>query len=213
LYRQTQLAETGWGPPHPNYYEFGVGGGFNLCAYIEALKMICVQSKKDIYKYHMLGFDSFEGLPEKEDQKDNHCMWEKGKFSHDLSDVRKRIARQGIDLRKRTVHFIKGFFKETLTPELRQKLQKWPPSIVTIDVDYYSSTKEALEWLRPILSSGTLFYFDDIWCFHGNPRYGELAAINEFNKSEEGQLTQYPLLGLSSMVYIYSKRNFEFRFK
>jgi hypothetical protein len=210
LYRQMHLAEGKWGPPHVNYYEFGVGSGMTLSAYIEALKLICAQSNKDIYQYHIFGFDSFKGLPRKEHEKDNHCKWNEGRFSHSLSAVEKKVFEQGIDLKRGTVHFVKGFFKETLTRELREKLLKWPPSIITIDVDYYSSTKTALEWLRPMLASGTLFYFDDIWCFHGNPHYGELAAINEFNKVGEGLLTQYPLLGLSSMVFIYSKKKFEF---
>lgn len=210
LYRQMQLADGGWGPRSVSYYEFGVGEGLSITAYMTALRLICAQFKKDIYKYRIFGFDSFQGLPAKVSEKDNHCKWEKGKYASSLSRIKKKVQKQGLDLKRGTVHFIEGFFNETLTPELRQNLLKWPPSIVTIDVDYYSSTKTALEWLRPMLVSGTLFYFDDIWCFHGNPRYGELAAIKEFNRAGQGRLTPYPLLGLSSMVFIYSNRDFEF---
>lgn len=67
-----------------------------------------------------------------------------------------------------------------------------------------------LNWLRPILPSDTFFYFDDIWSFYGHLHYGELAAIHEFNQVGEGFLTPYPCFRLSSLVYIYSRKEFEF---
>jgi len=210
LNRQTNLAERRCGPPSVNYYEFGVGLGGTLINYIKALRKFCKRSKKELYSYHIFAFDSFNGLPKKKSPKDDYKEWYEGCYSHSLSEIKQRVIKQGIDLRQGTVHLIKGFYEKTLTPELRNELKDYPPSIVTIDCDYYSSTKTVLEWLRPMLVSGTLFYFDDIWSFHGNPHYGELAAINEFNKAEEGQLTPIPLFGLSSKIFIYSRREFEF---
>ncbi|KKK56985.1 hypothetical protein LCGC14_3059030, partial [marine sediment metagenome] len=87
---------------------------------------------------------------------------------------------------------------------------------VNFDFDFYSSTKTVLEWLRPILNSGTLFHFDDIWSFFGHPDLGQLAAIREFNEVGDGWLVPYPRLGRNNHVYIYSRREFEFhsqRFK
>ena len=52
-----------------------------------------------------------------------------------------------------------------------------------------------IEWLRPILLSVTLLYFDDIWSFHENPNYSELATINKFNEAYEYQLIPFSLLG------------------
>lgn len=211
VYHQTKLAEEGWGPPSVNYYEFGVGWGGTLINYIKALKAFCKSSKKDLYLYHIFGFDSFEGLPKKKSPKDEHKILYKGRYSHSLSEIKQKVIKQGIDLRRGTVHFIKGFYEKTLTPALRNELREYPPSIVTIDCDYYSSTKTVLEWLRPMLFSGTLFYFDDIWLFHGNPNYGELAAINEFNRDGEGQLVPCPIFGLGSKVFMYSRKEFEFK--
>ena len=211
LNRQTNLAKRGWGPPSVNYYEFGVGWAGTLMNYIKALKEFCRRSKKDLYLYHIFGFDSFEGLPNKISPKDDHKEWYKGCYSNSLSDIKQKVIKQGIDLRRGNVHFIKGFYEETLTPTLRNELRDYPPSIVTVDCDYYSSTKTVLEWLRPMLFSGTIFYFDDIWSFHGNPNYGELGAINEFNKAGKGQLTPIPLFGLNSKIFIYSRREFEFK--
>lgn len=208
---QAEWARQGVGPPAGNYYEFGVGWGGTFISYIRALKAFCKDTKKDVYSYNMFGFDSFEGLPKKKSLKDNHPSWHAKCFSHSLSEIKQKVSEQGIDLKRGNIHFIKGFFEKTLTPSFRNKLRKWAPSIVTIDVDYYSSAKTVLKWLRPILTSGTIFYFDDIWAFHGNPNYGELAAINEFNEAGEGYLTPYPILGRIGSVFIYSKKEFEFK--
>jgi len=90
------------------------------------------------------------------------------------------MSRQ-IDLSRGNVRFIQGFFEDSLTSELAKDLATHPPSIVTVDVDYYSSTKSVLEWLLPFTPTGCLFYFDDIWLFYGHPQMGQVAAINELN--------------------------------
>jgi hypothetical protein len=188
------------------YYEFGVGSGTYLSQYVKALKAFCKNREEDIYSYQIFGFDSFEGLPEKKCAKDNHPRWHKGLFSCSLSEIQRKATKLGIDLRRNTIHFVKGFFEETLTPTLRKELGKWSPSLVTIDVDYYSSTRTVLEWLRPILKDRTIFYFDDIWAFDGNPDCGQLAAIKEFNEVGEGHLSPYPVLGKMNYVFIYSEK-------
>jgi len=208
--RARNAGKEGW-ISFGNYYEFGVGWGETLMEYIRALNAFCRAKRgRDFYKHHIFGFDSFEGLPEKKGLQDNHPMWMKGDFSHSVQEIQEKIHRYGVDLKQGNVHFIKGFFEDTLTPELRDNLKEFTPSIVTVDVDYYSSTKIILEWLRPFLSSGTLFYFDDIWSFHGHPGYGELCAINEFNKIGDGQLVSYPVLGKASFAYIFSRKELEY---
>ena len=56
-----------------------------------------------------------------------------------------------------------------------------------------------------------LFYFDDIWSFHGNPNYGQLRAIKEFNSEEDGLLTEFHRAGKTSGSYIYSRKDYEYR--
>jgi len=196
--------------PFGNYYEFGVGWGGTLLRYLQALKKFSVDKKVDPSKFQIFGFDTFEGLPESKIPEDKHPSWEKNKFSHDIKEIKEKISSIGIDLNKFNIRFIKGDFKNSLTTSFRNEIKKFPPSIVTIDVDYYSSTKIALDWLEPILMSGTLFYFDDLWSFHGNPNYGELKAINEFNEKFDGYLKPFPVLGLPGNAYIYSKKEFEY---
>jgi hypothetical protein len=173
------------------------------------LKNFCQEYSKDLYAHHIFGFDSFKGLPEKSGSKDDHPLWHKGTFAHSKLEIENRVKKLGFDPSRGTLHLVEGYFEQSLTPKLQDDLSKDFPAIVTVDVDYYSSTKTVLNWLRPLLRDGTIFYFDDIWAFHGNPKFGMLAAIIEFNEYGTGHLVQFPLLGMPSRAYIYyeDKRN------
>lgn len=183
----------------PNYYEFGTGSGGTLQKALAVLK-----------KYpdsRIFLFDSFEGLPEPRDGRDAHACWTKGEFSYSEEYIAGLIRRNGFDPAR--VRFVKGFFENSLTPDLGRELRSHPPAFVTIDVDYYSSTVQALDFLMPLLASGTVIYFDDLWAFDGHPEHGQLKAISEFNsKNTEGQLTPNQILG--NRTYSYYKKNYEF---
>ena len=72
-------------------------------------------------------------------------------------------------------------FEESLTDALIEQLRPFPPTLVTIDVDYYTSTLESLSWLDRFIASEALIYFDDMWAFHGHPEYGQIRAMREFH--------------------------------
>lgn len=210
LIRQKDVFDEGWGKwENPSYFEFGVGQGNTLIQYIKALRSFCQIFGKDCSQYRIFAFDSFRGLPDKKGLADDHPIWKRGDFAYSVDEVKARLQREKVDLSRIKIEFIKGYFADALTPELRENLRAHPPTIVTIDVDYYSSTKTVLEWLEPILPSGALLYFDDIWSFHGHPEYGEIAAINEFNERAEGWLIPYPELGLVSRVFVYVRKKLE----
>jgi hypothetical protein len=192
------------------YYEFGVGEGRSLAIFLKALDSFCSDYKIDPSKFRIFAFDTFEGLPEPTHSSDKKAGWYKGLFGHSVSEIKDRLSYYGVDYKKFNIRFIEGNFDQTLTTSLRKELEEFPPTIVNVDVDYYSSSKTVLEWLRPILSSGVKFYFDDIWAFAGNPNYGELRSIKEFNEVNDGFLTPYPVLGMPGDVYIYSKQEYEF---
>ena len=76
-----------------------------------------------------------------------------------------------------------------------------------------------MDWLLPLLSSGTVFYFDDFWSYQGHPDFGELKFINEFNASGKGYLTQfhqlYPYnqraLEMAGEVYMFARKEWEYK--
>jgi Macrocin-O-methyltransferase (TylF) len=211
LRAQDHQARAGWGAPNANYYEFGVGRGRTMMRFLKALKLYCRLSGIDPYSYSIFGFDSFEGLPAKESARDDHPGWHQRQFYYTIEDITRRVATY-LDVNKGNLRFIKGFFKDSLTPELAAELSAHPPSIVTIDVDYYSSTKCVMDWLSRFAPSGCLFYFDDLWAFYGHPEMGEIGAINEFNRAGVGYLMPYSELGttVGGRTYVFVRKNFEY---
>lgn len=211
LRAQDHQFRSGWGAPNGNYYEFGVGRGRTMMRFLKALRLYCRLAEIDPYSYSIFGFDSFEGLPPKESARDDHPGWHQQQFHYSVEQISVRVGEQ-LDISRSTVRFIKGFFKDSLTAELAAQLSAHPPSIVTIDVDYYSSTMTVLQWLSRFMSSGCLFYFDDLWAFYGHPEMGELGAINEFNRSGVGYLVPYSELGttVGGRTYVFVRKDFEF---
>jgi hypothetical protein len=84
--------------------------------------------------------DSFEGLPEKYEK------LEPGAF---------KLAKPP---RIRGVRMVKGYFQDSLTPELAAEVKQ--VALASLDADLYSSTACALKWLTPLLGTGSLLLFD-----------------------------------------------------
>ncbi|MDO8575426.1 MAG: TylF/MycF/NovP-related O-methyltransferase [bacterium] len=203
-----QIIDNPNSSPKYNYYEFGVASGGSIRIYILALKKFCRDYNYDIRKFHIFGFDSFSGLPEPQ-KEDRRSDWKKGNMTHKKEEVESIIKETKFP--SENLHLIEGYFDKTLNMELQKSLSEHRPSIVNIDVDYYSSTMTVLLWLKDILPSGCFFRFDDIWAFYGHPEKGELKAIKDFNSKDFGHLTQFPIFGLSSYSYVYSKKEFEYQ--
>lgn len=196
--------------PFGTFYEFGTGGGKNLIKFLLALKVFCKQNNYQMSNYRIFLFDTFEGMPYTDLVEDKQAGWSEGEIAFSIEELKKILTKAGIKLDELNIRFIKGNFSDSLTPELREELKQYPPSIVDIDVDYYSSTKTVLDWVTPICNSGVLFYFDDYWAFNGNPEYGQIKGINEFNQKDVGYLTPFSLMGMPGKSMIYSKKVFEY---
>ncbi len=185
-----------------NYYEFGTGGGNSLRQYLRVLRKFSKHSHKDTkeLKFNIFLFDSFEGLPGYENERDRNPAWEKGQFAGSIEYIRHLIEKEFPSILK-NVRFFKGYFEQTLTEDLRRSLKEFPPSFVNIDVDYYTSCKLVLDFIGPILQEGTIIYFDDIFEYLGNPEKGELLAIKEFNNSNKiFNITNFRHFNITSFV-------------
>lgn len=185
-----------------NYYEFGTGEGNSLKYFLKSLKRISKHYKVNITNFNIFLFDSFEGLPEYNDAKDKNPAWQKNQFKGTMDQI-KGVIENNLPEIISNVRFIKGYYENTLTHELRSSLDAYPPSIVNIDVDYYKSAKTILEWIYPLCQEGTIFYFDDIYEYLGNLSKGEYRAIKEFNKNhaKEGlRFFQFNALGIPNFT-------------
>jgi O-methyltransferase len=168
-------------PPVGDYLEFGVFRGDSL---------LCMdQARREAgLSFRLFGFDSFEGLPElaPDDQ-----GWTAGSFRSNYGSTRRRLTSNGIDW-SRTV-LVKGWFDETLTPELRDEHELVKASTIMIDCDLYSSAKTALEFSAPLIRDEAIIFFDDWDGGSGLAERGEgearafgefLAAHPEFTATE-----------------------------
>jgi len=195
--------------PRNVYFEFGTGTGKSMRAYARAVRSYREASNAPAEDFRIVAFDTFEGLPATDDPRDVHVEWEAGKFARTEQQIGAILEEEGFDLRQ--VRFVKGLFEQSLTEGLRDELMKagLRPAIVNVDVDYYTSTQQALDWMQPLLQSGAAFYFDDIWSFHGHPDKGQIRAIREFNASGRGHLCPCDLMGLDSQTFLYSAPEWE----
>jgi hypothetical protein len=131
-------------------YQFGVYKG-------DSMKI----QKKAFPRARLLGFDSFMGLPDDAPGHDIDPNWQRGHW--DSGDVRAKLSIEMGGPRK--VRFVKGFFNESLNPSLLQKLSLKPAQYIDIDVDLYSSSVQALDFMfgQGLVQTGTLIGYDDWW--------------------------------------------------
>jgi hypothetical protein len=159
-------------------YEFGVYTGGTLSSIKEQL------TKQAIYPNTIWGFDSFEGLPkESKNKKLEGKHWKEGAFSAcdalgiwNWPTLEKTILKT---IAYDSTKLIKGFYQDVLNSDLFQKYAFKPAMFINIDVDLYTSTIDALEWLfkYKIVQEGTLIRYDDI--FSISETEGEIAAHYE----------------------------------
>jgi O-methyltransferase len=164
----------------------------------------------DAGDFRVFAFDSFEGLPPSDHPADQHGAWRKGAMANSIEVIRQKMETHPF-AKLVPVTYTKGYFKESLTDALIDQMKHFPPSIVTIDVDYYTSTLESLLWLDRFIDSGALIYFDDIWAFHGHPDYGQMRAIREFQAlGVNGNLIPFDTFGEAGKSFIYCRNAFEY---
>lgn len=170
--------------------EFGVAGGNGLVELEEMAKLVEKEFKTrlDIY-----GFDTGSGLTKAQDYRDLPYIWQEGFFHMDEDALRKRLKRSTL---------VMGDVAETV-PKFLESHSPAPLGAVFMDLDYYSSTRDALGILKgqPNSMLPRLYcYFDDVMSNENGgimcDRVGQLLSINEYNEmSKERYLAQ--IAGLS----------------
>lgn len=125
------------------------------------------------YTHEFIGFDSFEGIPENNEQ---NKFFVKGTYAYSLQNVQKKCLQAGMPCR-----LTKGFFNEinpaTITP--------MPKAVIAnIDCDLYQSAKDALNLLKDKFQQGTILLMDDYNCFASANGEGERRVLKEFCQSD-----------------------------
>jgi hypothetical protein len=164
--------------------EFGVAGGNGLVSMELAAERVekILGVGIDIY-----GFDTGSGLPKPQDYRDLPNLWTEHAFAMNVPKLKARLKRSQLML---------GLVQDTVPQFVASKPA--PIGYIAFDLDYYSSTVEALKILdldQQLLLPRILCHFDDTLGFTYSDFTGELLALREFN--DRHQLRKIsPLRGL-----------------
>jgi hypothetical protein len=157
--------------------EFGVASGQGLLILEACAKAIAEQTGVEVAVF---GFDTGKGLPQPiGDHRDHPDLWQPGDFPMDEDKLRRQLS-------SRTTLVI-GNVAETV-PRFVAAAEHPPVGFAAIDLDLYSSTRDALQLLsspdRHMLHRVAL-YFDDVIGLGHHSFAGERLAISEFNAANE----------------------------
>lgn len=167
LYKAVQYIEAAQVPGA--IVECGVWRGGSIMVALAALRALG-NSKRDIYL-----FDTFEGLPRPDDDKDIDVLgnraihgWlphargnEQSNWAYaSIDDVRSNIGL--IDYPSDRIHFIQGMVENTLPAGAPETI-----ALCRLDTDWYASTQHEMVHLYPRLSVGGVLIIDDYGHFQG----------------------------------------------
>jgi O-methyltransferase len=154
-----------------DYLEFGVFHGASLTCMHRALKGL------NLDRVRLFGFDSFEGLPVGIGTEYDFLPWKPGQYRADYDFTVEKLRRAGVDWAR--TFLIKGWFSEVLNDALVAHYGISKASIIMIDCDLYSSSKQALDFCAPLIRDRALIFFDD-WSDGAKTNHGEKRAFDEF---------------------------------
>lgn len=176
------------GYPRMSAVELGVAGGNGLVALERLAKRIGEHFGMPIQVH---GFDTGTGLPRPTDWRDHPYLWREGDYAMDVAALEARLSGARLWL---------GPVGDRVADYLRESPD--PLGFVSFDLDYYSSTQDALALLEADAATRlprVMCYFDDIV----DPDYaffteaaGELLAIEEWNRARP-RLKLSPLRSLA----------------
>lgn len=151
-----------------SYLEFGVSRGTSMSCMYHALR------KAGLSGVILFGFDSFEGMPAESAEQG----WAPGRFASSLSATERYLSDQGVDMND--VRLVKGWFRDTLTDEADAELGIEKASLIMVDCDIYSASKEALTFCAPLIKDKAIVFFDDWGSRFNKGAIGQNEAFKEF---------------------------------
>ncbi len=164
--------------------EFGVAAGAGLLNMAEIASRVTLETG---VKFKILGFDTARGMPPPVDYRDHPDLYRAGDFRMDEEALRRNMP-SGVEL-------VIGDLKDTAKSLVSMLSPDSPLGYVCIDVDYYSSTKQALTCLvgaPDLYLPMTYVYLDDLEYDAHNSNCGELLALSEFNRDVRPRIIERP---------------------
>jgi O-methyltransferase len=152
---------------------------------------------------HLWGFDSFEGLPEQADARDDHPRWQAGSLA--TAEARFHELCAEAEMGPRDYSVVTGYYSTTLVagaPGPRPETV----AFAYVDCDLYSSTRDGLTFLEHRLRPGSVLAFDDYYCYAPSGPSGERLAAKEHFATSAWVLVPYIQCGWHGMSFVVERR-------
>lgn len=163
-----------------DYLEFGVNRGTSMACVYRALL------GKGLSHVRLIGFDSFQGLPP-EAAEDG---WVPGDFKSSLQATRAYLSSMDVDMQRITL--VEGWFSQTCTEETKIRLSLKKASLIMVDCDIYSASRDVLRYVEPLIQDYAIVICDDWGARTGYEQRGQSDAFEEF-------LKEHPLLSAQTL--------------
>ncbi|HYD49996.1 MAG TPA: class I SAM-dependent methyltransferase, partial [Terriglobales bacterium] len=182
-----------------DYLEFGVFRGETFRNAVRAARQGFRATRHGRFPGRFFAFDSFQGLPRVESTSDGN-LFAAGDFASSRQQFERTIAavRPGS-----SIEVVGGWFGETLTPEAAARLGLQRAAFINIDCDLYESTVPVLEFVTPLLQTGTVLYCDDWFSHRGSAAHGEARAVREWlERNPHVRLVEYRHVGITGKMFL-----------
>jgi hypothetical protein len=147
--------------------------------------------------FDVVGLDSGRGLPAPRDFRDHPEAYREGWYPMDEGKLRRALGRN--------TRLIIGPFEETVVPFVSSLTPEAPVGFVSLDVDYYSSARDALALFCGLPEAYLPYlpvHVDDISFPSHNSKAGEALAIEEFNR-------EHPMRSVERDRFLVHRRIFK----
>lgn len=155
--------------------EFGVAAGAGLLNICELAERV---TRETGVRFRIFGFDTGKGMPPPKSYRDHPEIYQQGDFPMNHEALQRRLPENA--------KLVLGEISETVAPFLHSLPTDAPIGFVSIDVDYYVSTRDAFS----VLQGGAeqylprvQIYLDDLEHPSHNSWCGERLAMLEFNEN------------------------------
>ncbi len=179
-----------------DYFEFG-------CHRCRTFRMALTEARRhQLNAMQFYAFDSFEGLPEPE-LPTGVTGYVRGALSTSEESFMSLIRAHGIYVDQ--VHTVKGFYQDSLTTDLQQKMlaQGVKASLINIDCDFYESAAPVFNFIEPFLQEGTIVYLDEYFVgYKGSPVTGPAKAFREFEKKSRFKFEPHMQVGWWGRTFV-----------
>jgi len=181
--------------------EFGTSDGYSFVKLLYATRYLRLENRVKVHT-----FDSFEGMPASSDTRDRNWSsgddWAPGQFRGNYRALEEYCAPRYSNY---AIH--RGYFQDSINTPFLETLEEYPPVLIWVDCDYYTSAKTVLTRLINHIPNGAVIYFDEFDNLNYGSRTGEARLVHEINL---GLLDEHVELVPDVRLSLHSRRLYRF---